>query len=111
MAGESKITTDHEEIRRWLESRGGVPVEVMDNPTGTNEGYLQVEFPGYDRGESARKIDWQTFFQRFEERNLAFQYQDENPRGGETHNFRLIDRDDVAGNNRRNDRGGIREDV
>jgi len=28
MAGETKITTDHDEIRRWVEARGGKPATV-----------------------------------------------------------------------------------
>ena len=28
MAGSSKIATDHEEIRKWAEERGGVPATV-----------------------------------------------------------------------------------
>ena len=28
MAGETKITTNHEEIRKWAEARGGKPATV-----------------------------------------------------------------------------------
>ena len=34
MASESKTTTDHDEIRRWVEERDGVPASVR----GTEEG-------------------------------------------------------------------------
>src|SRR5438105_5440683 len=109
MPGTSHITTDHEEIRAWIEQRNGTPVEVS-NPGGDPGGsFLQVEFPGYDRGEYASPISWDQFFQKFEERSLAFQYQEESASGSQTHFFKLIDRDDAGGASRANLRGGISE--
>jgi hypothetical protein len=101
MAGESSITTDHDEIRRWAQERGGTPVIVRDTTSlSPGEGYLHLEFPGYSRGENAEKVSWDQFFSTFEERNLAFQYQEERPTGTETYNFKLIDRDDAGNANR-----------
>jgi hypothetical protein len=111
MAGESNITTDHDEIRRWAEERGGAPVIVRDTTSlSPGEGYLNLEFPGYDRGENAQRVSWDDFFRTFEERNLAFQYQQERPSGTETFNFKLIDRDDAGNANRDKTRGGVTEE-
>lgn len=107
MAGESNITTDHDEIRRWAEERGGAPVIVRDSAAANADGFLNLEFPGYDRGETAQRVSWDEFFRTFEDRNLAFQYQQERPTGAETFMFKLIDRDDASRSNRDNSRDGV----
>lgn len=77
MADRDKTTTDHDEIRRWAEERGGRPalaVEHQDEPMG-----LRIEFPE-DRGneeEPLRPISWDEFFKKFDEDNLVFLYREE----------------------------------
>ena len=73
---DNKSTTDHDEIRRWAEERGGRPalvVEQQDQPLG-----LRIEFPE-DRGQSdgLLLISWEEFFRKFDEQNLVFLYRDE----------------------------------
>ncbi len=84
---ESKTTTNHDEIRRWVEERGGHPARV----NGTD--LLRIDYPGYSGEENLEKIAWEDFFTSFDQNKLAFLYQDE-LEGGETSRFsKLIDRD------------------
>ncbi len=70
-----KTTTDHEKIRQWAEERGGRPAAVI----GENEiaGGLRIDFPDYDSGEVLEEITWTEFFDKFEEQNLVFMYEEE----------------------------------
>jgi hypothetical protein len=73
---DNKTTTDHDEIRRWAEERGGRPalaLEQNDQPLG-----LRIEFPE-DRGkkDELQLISWEEFFEKFDEDNLVFLYRDE----------------------------------
>lgn len=75
---ETRTTTDHEEIRRWAEERGGRPAAVVaappENPVA---GGLRIDFPDYDSGETLEEITWAEFFDRFEEANLTFVFHEE----------------------------------
>jgi hypothetical protein len=85
----SRTTTDHDEIRSWAEARGGRPARVAD--TGDEGGILRIDFREPDEG--LEEIDWDTFFGVFEDRRLAFLFQDETA-GGETSRFnRFVSRD------------------
>jgi hypothetical protein len=43
----SKITTSHDEIRRWTEERGGKPATVKSTQSNDEAGVLRIDFPGY----------------------------------------------------------------
>ena len=88
-SAESKATTDQEEIRRWVEERGGHPARVK----GTN--LLRIDYPGFSGEESLEKIDWEEFSTVFEDNNLAFLYQEETKDGGESRFSKFVDRDSV----------------
>ena len=67
------ITTDDEEIREWAEARNGTPASVLGTRRGKEEaGLLRIDFPGYSGKESLCPIEWNEFFEKFEESNLAF---------------------------------------
>ena len=51
-SGSSKTTTDHEEIRRWVEARGGRPACVRGTGGRGDTGMLRIDFPGYSAGET-----------------------------------------------------------
>ncbi|HEY4564708.1 MAG TPA: hypothetical protein VIJ36_17110 [Thermoanaerobaculia bacterium] len=74
---ENRTTTDHEEIRRWAEERGGRPAAVVDPEDSKVAGGLRIDFPDYDSGEALQEITWAEFFDRFEEENLTFIFQEE----------------------------------
>jgi hypothetical protein len=93
MAGESKITTDHDQIRRWVEERGGYPASVKATSEDGDPGLLRIDFPGYSEDESLERISWEDFFEKFEEKDLAFLYQDTIREGEESRFFKFISRD------------------
>ena len=86
----SKVTSDHDEIRRWAEESGGKPATVRRTEGAHGEpGILRIDFPGYSGGESLEEITWEQFFEKFEEAKLAFLYQEETA-GGERSNFNKL---------------------
>lgn len=94
MAGESRLTTDHDEIRRWVEERDGWPATV-EGTAGSDEaaGLLRIDFPGYGGGLRLVRISWEAFFEKFDESELAFLYQ-EATGGEEVSRFnKLVSRD------------------
>ena len=92
MGAESKQTTDHDEIRNWVEERGGKPARVKSTGKG-GAGLLRIDYPGFSGEDSLEEITWEEFFEAFEENNLAFLYQDETKDGKESRFSKLIDRD------------------
>ena len=93
MSGESRITTDHDEIRKWIEKRGGKPAKVKSTGSKDDPGLLRIDFPGYRGASSLEEISWDDFFQKFDEKNLAFLYQEQTSRGEESRFFKFISRE------------------
>jgi len=91
----SKVTTDHEEIRRWAESRGGTPTCVKRTGSSNDPGVLRINFPGYTGDNSLAEIQWEEFFKKFDENGLAFVYQDRTA-AGEKSNFNKIVKRETA---------------
>ena len=90
MSQKTKRTTDHETIRKWAEAREGKPA-VISRDAGQSE-MLRLDFPGYAE-ENLEEIDWDEWFDIFEENNLALIYQEET-KEGESSNFnKLVNRD------------------
>ncbi|HEX8523374.1 MAG TPA: hypothetical protein VF669_14060 [Tepidisphaeraceae bacterium] len=73
----SETTTDHEEIRKWVEERGGHPACVRGTGDSEDVGLLRIDYPGYSGEDKLQEITWEEFFEKFEESKLAFLYQDE----------------------------------
>ena len=86
----SETTTDHDTIRKWIEDRGGVPTVVKGTEDDEGEGILRVDFA--ERDEKLEEISWDEFFDTFEDRGLAFLYQDETKDGKESRFFRFVNR-------------------
>jgi hypothetical protein len=93
MAGQTKKTTDHDKIRKWVEERGGHPATVADTAEGDEPGILRIDFPDYSGEDSLEEISWDAFFDKFEEKNLAFLYQDEMRSSEESRFFKFVSRD------------------
>jgi hypothetical protein len=74
----SRTTTDHDEIKAWAEQRGARPAAVESTEGGDDAGILRFEFPDAPGGSSDAldEIDWESFFRTFDDRGLAFLYQD-----------------------------------
>ena len=85
----SQTTIDRDEIRRWTEARGGRPARVE----GTGEGgVLRIRF-GDGEDDALEDIDWDEFFEVFEESQLAMVYQEETKDGDESRFNKLVSRD------------------
>ena len=84
---EARTTTNHDEICRWVEERGGTPARVRDSGPG---GILRIDFG--EPEESLEPISWDTFFEIFEDRGLAFLHQDEAD-GSKSYFNKLVERD------------------
>ncbi|HZS49860.1 MAG TPA: ferritin-like domain-containing protein [Bryobacterales bacterium] len=91
----SKITTDHEEIRRWAEERGGKPAAVKGTGGKGDIGMIRIDFPGYSGGESLQPISWDEWFQKFEDSNLALVYQERTATGQKSNFNKLVSREEV----------------
>ena len=88
----SKTTTDHDEIRRWVEERGGRPARVKDTGSSGDPGILRIDFPGRGEDEGLEEISWDEWFDAFEENNLAFVYQDTTAEGETSRFYKLVSR-------------------
>ena len=88
-------TTDHDEIRRWAEERGGKPAQVKRTAgEGDEVGIIRIDFPGYSGGDSLEEISWDEWFDKFDAQGLALIYQ-EKTESGEQNNFnKLVSRDE-----------------
>ena len=93
MAGSSETTTDHEVIRKWAEARGGRPVTVRRTGDAEEPGVLRIDFPGGRGSESLEEISWEAWFEKFDEKELAFLYQDKTKNGEESRFFKLVSRE------------------
>ena len=51
---ESKVTFDHDEIRRWAEERNAKPACVKGTGGGSDIGMIRLDFPGYSGRAIAR---------------------------------------------------------
>ena len=93
MSDESQTTTDHDEIREWVEERDGQPAYVESTEDGDN-GLLRIDFPDEGDDEELDDISWDEFFETFEENDLAFLYQDESDDGETSYFSKFVSRED-----------------
>jgi hypothetical protein len=73
MATKATITTDHDEIRRWAEQRGGQPAAIKTGKRG-GAGILRIDFP---RGKKLPHVSWDEWFATFDQSHLGFLHSDE----------------------------------
>jgi|SRR3954447_12987700 len=93
MASASKTTTDHEEIRRWVEEHDGRPASVRDTGGDNDAGILRIDFPGGADDDRLEHIEWETWFEKFDQSDLAFLYQEHKASGEDSTFFKLVRRD------------------
>lgn len=89
---EANVTTDHDRIRKWAEDRGGRPTSVKGTAPEHEPGLLRFDFG--EPEDRLEEIDWDEFFDKFEESNLAFLYQDKTSDGNVSRFHKFIARDD-----------------
>ena len=114
--GAAQVTRDHDEIRQWVESRGGHPACVAGTERGRGAKgareancLLRIDYPGFSGEGKLKEMDWQDFFDQFDKQGLAFLYQDKT-KGGRTSRFSKFVTPETAenagGRGGRGERGG-----
>jgi hypothetical protein len=93
MATKSKTNTtnDHDEIRRWVEAHDGTPATVGGD--GDEVAVLRIDFPGGAGSDRLRHITWDEWFEKFDEEDLSFLYQQQKASGEDSTFFRLVRND------------------
>ena len=85
---EASKTTDHDQIRKWVEARDGRPSKVETSGKG---GILRIDFG--DQDEALEPIEWDEFFRIFDENDLAFLHQDKTGDGKTSRFNKFVERD------------------
>ncbi len=86
----STTTTDHDEIRRWVEEHDGKPASVRGTERGDDAGVLRIDFPGGAGEDQLEHISWDEWFAKFDEQQLAFLYQEQKASGEDSTFFKLV---------------------
>jgi hypothetical protein len=70
-------TKDHDKIKNWVTTYGGYPVQEKSAPDENESGTFGIHFPNTEvHADTYEEITWEQFFQRFEARHAAFEYED-----------------------------------
>ena len=88
---ESNTTTDHEEIRSWVEERDGHPAIVKGTEKG-GSALLRIDYAGFSGEDRLEEITWDEFFKIFDENKLAFLYQEKTEDGGLSRFSKFVNR-------------------
>ncbi len=99
MDKKTKITINHAEIRDWVEKHQGQPA-VIDSPEAGSEPIgIRIDFPGdtdevlLAETQESKPVSWEDFFKIFEDKQLAFIYQDKDYLPDPTLAYKFINRD------------------
>ena len=93
---QAKVTTDHDTIKNWAEERGGRPATVTATESDDEHGLLRLDFGKPE--DALEEISWDDFFEKFDEKDLAFLYQERTAAGKTSRFHKFISRataDDV----------------
>ena len=85
---EAKTTTDHGAIRKWAEARDGHPARVDGRGEG---GILRIDFG--EPEDNLEQIEWDRFFEIFDENKLAFLHQEKTKDGSESRFNKFVGRE------------------
>src|SRR5918997_5433251 len=91
---ESTTTTDHDAIRRWAEERDGQPARVKGTGDDNDPGILRIDFPGGEGDDSLEHIEWDEWFEKFDENKLAAIVQERKSDGEPSTFIKLVSRED-----------------
>lgn len=83
----SHRTINHDEIREFVEKRGGTPSLVKDT------GALRIDQPGGATSDNYQALTWDQFFKAFEDNNLAMVYQAETAQGNASNILKFVQRE------------------
>jgi hypothetical protein len=90
---------NHDEIKRWVEQRGGRPAVLGAVGRGGRATGLRIDFPEYRIKAALKRITWDEFFAAFDAAGYGFAYQDEAAPGQLSRFYRFVRRAgcDLAG--------------
>lgn len=89
----ANLTTNHDEIRKWVEARGGHPACVKGTGHGQGDvGMIRIDFPGFGGEGKLEPISWEQWFKQFDDNDLALLI---SPEAGNRFN-KLVSRDNPA---------------
>jgi hypothetical protein len=91
----TKVTIDHDEIRKWAEARGGVPARVKGTGDEDDPGLLRIDFPVDGPDPNLEPISWDEWSKKFDEKQLAFIYADKTADGEISYFNKLVSRESV----------------
>ena len=91
----ANATTDHQQIRRWVEARNGHPAVVRstEGSGSGNAGLLRIDFD--EAEENLAETSWDEFFETFDANGLAFLYQDNTASGRKSRFNKFVSRDSI----------------
>lgn len=97
MSGETKTTTDHEQIRTWAQERGGRPARVHNAFGSKREDcILQIDFLHDKYDDDVEELTWDAFFEMFDRENMVLVYQTETEGGRPSSFGRIVRQAGVA---------------
>lgn len=89
----ARKTTDHAEIRKWVEARDGRPSIVgATGANGREGGLLRIDFG--DKDEELDEVEWDEFFEIFDKNGLVFLHQDKTSDGKISRFNKFVSADD-----------------
>ena len=88
----TRTTTDHDEIREWVQKRDGEPAHVVGTGEGEDLGILRFDFPETEPDRNLEPVEWDAFFEKFDEADLALRYQHEKQNGEQSYFNRFVRR-------------------
>lgn len=92
VGGREMYTTNHDQIRRWVEDRGGSPSRTLGSEYGLDKGGLYIRFADEEPDVETKSIDWTEFFKLFDGFELAFLFRNRTPSGSQSRFYEFIDR-------------------
>src|SRR6185312_14657464 len=98
---------EHDEIRQWAEERNARPACVRGTGSGEDVGMIRLDFPGFSGEQSLEHIEWDEWFQKFDESGLALLVQDTTA-GGQQSNFNKLVSRETAESTRKRPSGSTR---
>src|SRR6185312_5974195 len=90
MPSQSTTTTDHDEIREWVEQHDGNPACVRGTGSDHDIGILRIDFPGGAGEDELKHVSWDQWFEKFDASGVAFLYQNEKANGDDSTFFKLV---------------------
>jgi hypothetical protein len=91
-----RVLTDHDDIRKWAESRRAQPACVKGTEGDRGSCLLRLDFPGYTGQDTLQSISWDQWFDVFDRSDLALIVEDKMADGTASNFNKLVNRKTAA---------------